>query len=151
MGAEPLSPVTVLPETIRATLDQEYPGWKLAPVTPQIQSEFKKHRANRSPSMASGDFDHDGKQDYAVQIAFTAPDQPEQIVTEQIVIFFLSRGDAYEETIVQTMGLDPTVYLWAAKDLLRVLGGPVGDTTYAYLNGRFEEVKSAGDSDSTTP
>src|ERR1019366_8612251 len=76
-----------LPVAIRVTLDVEYPGWKFAPVTPQVQQEFKKHRANRLPSLAAGDFDHDGKKDYAVQIALTTPGQE-----EQIIIIFLARG-----------------------------------------------------------
>src|SRR6266581_741980 len=94
MAAVPPPPSVVLPESIRATLDQEYPGWKLAPVTPQVQREFKKHRVNRSPSLVSGDFDHDGKRDYAVQIALTDIGQE-----EQIIIVFLARDTAYEETV----------------------------------------------------
>src|SRR5690348_792104 len=79
LWAESPSPF-ILPESIRAALDQDYPGWKLAPVTAQIQKEFKMHAVNHSPSWVSGDFDHDGKRDYAVQIAMTTPGQEEQIV-----------------------------------------------------------------------
>jgi hypothetical protein len=169
-AAPPLSagPPLPLPPAILTTLNQEYPGWKLAPVSPQIQSEFKKHKINRLPSLTSGDFDHDGKRDYVVQIVFTAPDQGEQPVTEQIVIVYLWRENAYEETIVQSMGLDPTVYLWVAnkpmtetgsnaqdiltnKDVLMVLGGPAGDTTYVYEDGRFQEMKTEEDPEHPDP
>jgi hypothetical protein len=159
----PPSPGVALPQSIRATLNQEYPGWKLAPVTLQIQQTFKKHHANRLPSLTYGDFDHDGKRDYAVQIAITTPGEE-----EQIVIVFLARGDGYEENILESMGLDPTVYLWVAnkaltetgpnaqdkfvnKDVLMVLGSPVGSATYAFDEGKFQEIKSQEDPEHPDP
>src|SRR5258706_3472846 len=154
LAAPPPTPGVTLPPAIRATLNQEYPGWKLAPVTPQIQQTFKKHPSNHFPSLTYGDFDHDGKRDYAVQIAITTPGQE-----EQIVIVFLARGDGYEENILESMGLDPTVYLWVAnkaltetgpnaqdkwvnKDVLMVLGNPVSESTYAFDEGKFQEMKA---------
>ena len=143
----------LLPSAIHATLDQEYPGWKLAPVTPQIQQEFKKHRVNHPPSLAAGDFNRDGKRDYAVQIVLTTPGEE-----EQIIIVFLAGANGYEETILQSMGIDPTSYLWISHkaisetnasaqetltnhDVLMVLGGPVGAfTAYAYEDEKFREV-----------
>src|SRR5580765_7766045 len=89
-------PAANLPQAIRSTLDAEYPGWKLAPVTKEIQQEFKKHHLTQPPSLVSGDFDHDGKQDFAVQIALT-----ELGSEKQIIIIFHARNDSYEETIVQ--------------------------------------------------
>jgi hypothetical protein len=155
--------VPVLPSNIRTVLDAEYPGWKLATVTPQIQQEFKKHRANRLPSLAVGDFDHDGKKDYAVQISLNTPGQE-----EQIVIIFLARDTGYEENIVQSMGIDPTTYLWVAnkpysvtgpdaqerlgnRDVLMILGGPVGDTIIAYEDGKLQEIKSTEDPEHPDP
>ncbi len=118
-----------LPPTILATLDQEYPGWKLAPVTSlQIrQLNSKAPAQSLAQSVVAGDFDHDGKRDYAVQIVFTAPDQVDPIVTEQIIIIFLSRESAYEETIVQSMGLDPTVYLWVSNKPMTETGSNAQD------------------------
>jgi hypothetical protein len=155
----PPSKGVTLPPAIRATLNQEYPGWKLAPVTPQIQKTFQKHRASRLPSLTYGDFDHDGKRDYAVQIVLTTPGEE-----EQIVIVFLARGEGYEENILESMGLDPSVYLWVGnkaltetgpnaqdklvnKDVLMVLGNPVSETTYVFDEGKFQEIKSQEDPD----
>ena len=152
-----------LPEAIRTTLDQEYPGWKLAPVKREVQQAFNKHHTSRLPSLIAGDFNHDGHWDFAVQIALTAPGQE-----EQIVIVFLARPGAYEETIVQSMGLDPNVYLWIKnksvsetgasgqdvlvnKDVLMVLGSPAGDSAYAYTDGKFQEVKIDEDSEHPDP
>ena len=137
------APVIIIPQNIRATLDEEYPGWTLAPVLPQIQQEFTKRQANRSPSFAVGDFDRNGEKDYGVQIILKSLGQEEQIIT-----VFLARGGAYEENIVQSMGIDPTVYLWVthqAKDALWVLGGAAGDSTYGYDEGKFHEMPQAED------
>jgi hypothetical protein len=164
LAATPLpGPGMPLPQAIRATLDQEYPGWKLAPVTPAIQKEFSKRHLVRLPSLTAGDFNHDGKWDYAVQIALTTPG-----AEEQIVIVFLATGAGYEENIVQSMGLDPTAYLWvknkvvtetgpdgqdkvANRDVLMVLGGPIGDTGYGYVDGKFQEIKLEEDPEHPDP
>src|SRR5690349_16055080 len=155
--AIPASPP--IPAAIRAQLNQEYPGWKLAPVTPQIQAEFKKHHPNRFPCLVGGDFDHDGKKDFIVQIVLTTPGEE-----EQIIILFLARDTGYEETILQSMGIDPNVYLWVSnraltetgsngqdklvnKDVLMVLGEPGGDTAYGFVDGKFEEIKNPEDPD----
>jgi hypothetical protein len=126
----------LFPESIRLTLDQEYPGWKLATASPAVQRAYKAHQETHPPSVVTGDFNHDGQKDFVVQIALTTPGQE-----EQIVIAFLAQNDGYEEIILQSMGLDPSVYLWTSnKDLLLVLGGPAGDTAYAFDDGRFHEV-----------
>jgi len=157
-----LSGATGIPESLRSTLDQEYPGWTLAPVTRQIQEIYKQHKAAHSPSFALGDFDHDGKRDYAVQIVLKTPGQE-----EQIIIAFLTRGDRFEEIIVQSMGIDPTSSLWTArasvdeagaaaeksvaKDVLMVLGGVAGDTTYSYDDGKFHERSAPDDIEHPDP
>jgi hypothetical protein len=152
LAAATPAPGMYLPQAIRATLNQEYPGWKLAPVTVAIQKEFNKHHFTRLPSLTAGDFNHDGKLDFAVQIALTTPG-----AEEQIVIVFLAGENSYEENIVQSMGLDPTTYLWVAqnklvnKDILMVLGGPAGDTAYAYNDGKFEEIKIEEDAEHPDP
>jgi len=155
------TPLT-LPPSIRSTLDQEYPGWKLAPVAPKIQAAYKHHQVTHSPSIAAGDFDQDGQRDYAVQIVLNTPGQE-----EQIIIVFLARQDHFEETILQSMGIDTTYSLWVTrtsidesgakpdkpvmKDVLMVLGGPAGDTVYSYDAGKFHEINSPDDSEHPDP
>jgi len=163
--ADPGNPASPLPESIRATLDQEYPGWKLAPVTPLIQKAYKQQKTTHAPSLTAADFDGDGKRDYAVQIVLNTPGEE-----EQIIIAFLARGDHFEESILQSMGIDPHYSLWVlrtaldetgahpenpvTKNVLMVLGGPIGDTVYSYDDGKFHEITSPEDSehpDSTIP
>jgi hypothetical protein len=155
----PVRPNVSLPTEIQATLNADYPGWKLSPVDAGIQQSFKKRHLSDTPSIATGDFDRDGQRDYAVQIALTNPGEE-----EQIALVFLKRETGYQETILESRGLDPTVYLRTVhkavsqtgpdgqeklrnSDLLMIMGGPLGDATYAYQDGRFQEIKSKEDSE----
>jgi hypothetical protein len=137
-GQEAKAPPTAsaLPDSIRSTLTREYPGWKLAPVTPEIQKAYRQHNAPHPPSITTGDFDHDGRRDYVVQIVLKSSGEE-----EQIIIAFLARPDGYEEDILQSMGIDASYSLWTmkasldetgtnpdkavAKDVVLVLGGRV--------------------------
>lgn len=147
------SPVIPLPPEIKVTLSQEYPDWKLAPVSKAVQKEFARLKATKQPSLTTADFNRDGKTDYAVQIAITTIGQEEQI----IIVFIAQKEGGYSEHIVQSMGLDPNSYLWIQTKalpttgsdaqeklvnvtLLRVLGGPAGDSAYTYDTDHFAEV-----------
>jgi hypothetical protein len=54
-----------LPLDARQRLDTLYPGWRFATVTTALQRSFP---APFSAAWVSGDFDGDGKRDYAVQL-----------------------------------------------------------------------------------
>jgi hypothetical protein len=121
----------LLPTEISDTLTREYPGWSYA-----------KH----PPHLLSGDFDGDGRADYAVQIARTDPHDE-----EQIAIAFLKRDKGYDEIILESRGLDSKVYLGSRNipksdsepmhDLIVVAGGPTGDTAYIYQGKAFHEIE----------
>lgn len=76
---------TSLPAEVRAALDRQYPGWRFA-----AQSAVPLKRGH-SAEWVSGDFDGDGRLDYAVQIVRPAPAD-----TAQLVLAFLRRADGYE-------------------------------------------------------
>ena len=156
------SDAAAVPESIRTILNREYPGWTLAPVTPQIHMTYKQHKVTHSPSVAQGDFAHNGKRDYAVQIVLKTMGQE-----EQIIIVFMALGDGFEEIILQSMGIDPTSSLWVTRatrddtganpdnavprDVLMVLGGVTGDTTYSYYDGAFHEIPAPDDPEHPDP
>jgi hypothetical protein len=54
-----------LPLDARRRLDAVYQGWRFASVTPALQRSLP---ATVSAAWVSGDFDGDGKRDYAVQL-----------------------------------------------------------------------------------
>lgn len=153
LAAAPAVGTVTLPTSIQTTLDQEYPGWKLAPTSKNVNAEFLKFKSSHPPSVATADFNRDGKKDYAIQIALTKIGEEEQI----ILVFLAQPDGTYGETVVQSMGLDPNSYLWIqTKSLpvtggdaqeklvntmvLRVMGGPAGDIVYFYDNDHFAEL-----------
>lgn len=147
--------VSPVPPDVRARLDEQYPGWKLATAAKSVWLVFKSTAVplppSRHPSLLNADFDGDGKKDWAIQIQLSNPGEEEQFVT-----VFLARDGGYEEAIVESRGPDPQVFLWtdvqtssetvSGRDQLvshrRLLikGGPIGDSAYLWEGGQFREV-----------
>jgi hypothetical protein len=150
----PAGPESLVPAAIRLKLDAEYPGWILAPVSAALRQRFQKKPLGHPPQLVGGDFDRDGKKDYAVQIALTNIGEE-----EQIVIAFLQRDDGFEETILESRGLNPSVYLKTRRepsvsgsalsnaslprDVLIVAGGELGESVYPFEGGGFHEAPRA--------
>jgi len=140
-----------MPPTIRTVLNTEYPGWKLAAVSKSVWEEFNKTRPGHHPALMPGDFDQDGKTDWAISVMLNNPGEEEEFVT-----VFLARPTGYEEIIVESRAPDPEVYLWKetknftdlstgrAREVpqvqLIIRGGPMGDSTYVWESGAFREV-----------
>jgi hypothetical protein len=137
----------VLPPEITQTLTREYPGWSYAKSNKDVLNEFQRKPTGHPPYLLAGDFDGDGRTDYAVQIARTTPGDE-----EQIAIAFLKRDRGYDELILESRGLDSKVYLWSRSapksdetqthDLIVVAGGPTGDTAYLYQGKAFHEMEN---------
>src|SRR6476620_1320789 len=54
------------PTTARRRLDKKYPGWKFPKISDDIRQYFEKSDAELN--LVSGDFDGNGRADYALQI-----------------------------------------------------------------------------------
>lgn len=72
-----------LPSAVKAKLDAAYPGWTLAPVSPEITRWFVEYRFTFAPSVVPCDLDNDKRTDFAVQILAGG---------KQIVVAFLDHG-----------------------------------------------------------
>jgi len=145
-------PPALLPAPIKALLDLEYPGWKFAPASREVLLEFEHHHANHPPWFLAADFDGDGQTDYAVEIVHGGIGRE-----EQSVIAYKVRDGAYEETVLESLGPNTSIYLGSTKqtytdtgadggnrlfmkDRLVIMGGELGETSYEYENGKFQEV-----------
>jgi hypothetical protein len=62
--AEPAT--VVLPAPIRAALDASHPGWRLSSVSAEVRRFIRTQSLTANPTMIKGDFDGDGRTDYAV-------------------------------------------------------------------------------------
>ena len=57
-----------LPIAIRIKLDKRFPGWRFANVGDEIRRALKEYAPEAQPELVRGDFDGNGKVDYALLI-----------------------------------------------------------------------------------
>jgi hypothetical protein len=91
-----------LPAQIRADLNKLYPGWRFA----EIGAALRPLPRGRAVDWVSGDFNGDGRPDYAVQIV-----RPGREVNSQTVVAFLGRGRGYERLVVLAFLRNHETYL----------------------------------------
>lgn len=137
-----------LPAALRAQLDREYPGWRFADVLPALRRGL---RPGERPGWVRGDFDGDGRADYAVQIVRPAapPD------SAQLLLAYLRRPPGYARRLVRAGGVHRGIYLAAGRrgqhghdlegdtafvyraDAVEVVYAEQARETCLYLGGRF--------------
>lgn len=58
----------VLPAGAKKVLDTKFKSWRLADVNEDISKFYKERRSHEQPNLIKGDWNSDGKQDFAVQL-----------------------------------------------------------------------------------
>ena len=107
VAAQAASREAVLPALIRAELGRIYPGWRFAAVAPDLKAQLA---SEQRPDWITGDFDADGRRDYAVQIL-----HPASPAGTQHVLAFLRRGSGYWRLVVQSFPRSSGFYLALAR------------------------------------
>ncbi|HWQ03603.1 MAG TPA: hypothetical protein VNL38_03900 [Candidatus Nitrosotenuis sp.] len=96
-----------LPEPIRNTLDVVCPGWYFAEASNEVNAYFAQQKRGAVPYQAVGDFDGDGRRDYAVYVWQQSPGGP-----QRLVLAFLERGAEFEMHVLEKeAGADPKIYI----------------------------------------
>ncbi len=99
--------VKKLPNAIKTILDRDYPGWQFAEVAKEIYEFFKMEKVEFDPNFIMGDFDGNGKRDYAIQIVHGG---------KRIVLAFLKKGNFFKKYVLETSPEpNPDIYLWLLK------------------------------------
>ena len=93
-----------LPAAIKSALDRKFPGWKFAPVSDEIRRFLRENvSTDTRPEMISGDFDGNGRLDYAVLIEhgniFNEKRQP--IGKNIYVVAFLRKGAGFKLYVLE--------------------------------------------------
>jgi len=78
---------TPIPKGVKSKLDQMHPGWKLAEMSDEDRKTCFNKNSKYEPTLIWGDFDGDGKQDYAAIITYG---------NSWAVIALLARGTGYQ-------------------------------------------------------
>jgi hypothetical protein len=149
-------PVAV-PAAVKARLDANYPGWRLAEISPEAYEHYSHHRLPFQPNFLWGDFDGDGRRDYAIEITHPGPKGEQRMV----VLAFLRRGEGFEEHLLETGISTLDVYLWPHRagerdfdfererefryrhDAIGVVYGEVAGVSYVFENGSFRKIVSS--------
>jgi hypothetical protein len=96
------SPET-LPASARLMLNRRFPGWKFPEVSQEIQQFFKQEMKGASPVVISGDFDGNGRLDYAALIrrGYSFNNQGQAIGPRHYLIVFLRRNRHYKMHVIK--------------------------------------------------
>jgi len=147
-AAAGLQPAT-LPRGVRAALDRAYPGWRFATIAPTLRPELAP---GQRAEWVSGDFDADGRRDFAVQIVrAVAPAE-----SAQVTVAFLRRpGGRYARYVVHAGGVHQGIFLGRGTrgsrgrdleadtefvyhaDAVEIIYGQEAGETCLFLRGRF--------------
>ena len=138
-----------LPTSVRVMLNRRFSGWKFSDVSPEVREFFKDNMKGASPVVISGDFDGNGRRDYATLV---------QRRTQYYLVILLRQIADYKMYVVK----DPTgEYLSLARKGTRdynyneqkeityandaiVIGIlEKGGSSYVFKNGRFQSFVSS--------
>ena len=140
-----------IPNAIKIILDRNYPGWEMGTVSNEVARFFKENKFKFLPILVSGDFDGDGRDDYAIKINFNG---------KWHAIVFLARGRDYKEYVLIAGGNAPDldVYLFLYKkgekgfnaetskhfifqnDVVEIRFFEKASIAYIFQNGSFNKV-----------
>ena len=143
----------ILPRSARLMLNQRFPGWKFPDVSPEIQQFFKQEMKGASPVVISGDFDDNGRLDYAALIrrgySFNNQGQGEP---RYYLVVFLRRTSRYKMHVIKDPGGEYLILakkgthdynynkqkeITYARDAIATGIFEKGGYSYVYKNGRF--------------
>ena len=87
---------------LRAELDETYPrGWRYATLGAYGRSELQP---GERPTWVGGDFDGDGRPDYAVQVVVFKPGHTLAVDSAQLVVALLRRANGFERHVLSVGG-----------------------------------------------
>jgi len=160
----PLSPVmqqpskVELPPQARDALYLKFPDWRYADISDEVRQLFKEDAtANARPDLISGDFDGDGRADYAALIfhGTTRVEQDQVVGPNFSLVIFMARDQTYELHVIEDPGGDylelihkgDGSYDYEAQkeftfehDAIDAIILEKGATSYVYENGGFRAI-----------
>jgi hypothetical protein len=90
-----------LPESARMLLNRRLPGWKFTEVSQEVRQFFETEMTGQSPHLIGGDFDGNGKRDYAVLISHGQVRYGEQTWPRSLLVVFLRKAEGYRMYIIK--------------------------------------------------
>ena len=143
-----------LPASARVLLNRRFPGWRFSDVSPQVQQYVKEYLDGASPVVVRGDFDGDGRRDYAALIRRGRVVNADERAfgAGNLLVIFLKRTKGYRMHVVKepggeyimlaTKGTGGYNYhtdkrIKYANDAIVAIIFEKGGQSYVYWKGRF--------------
>jgi hypothetical protein len=147
----------VLPRQIKVLLDRKFPGWQF-PVVSEDDCQSVKSRGGKDAfaQLIQGDFDGDGRLDYAVLIELESGTDDRGLVSRPAVyiVAFLARRNEYRMRMVTHEGGDclqlfrkgegdydyeaQREFTYPLETVFSGMG--MGGSSYLYENGKFRAI-----------
>jgi hypothetical protein len=126
-----------VPGSIRADLDASCAGWRLAPVTTEIQAEIATRTPSWPANLIPGDFNGDGETDAAALVECNG--------TVQLVVF-MAGGSGFAKAILEKpQPLDSREFLHLIRgdyehDAIGVEYDAIGGHAWVLKDGKWQSV-----------
>jgi hypothetical protein len=127
-----------VPAPIRQDLDVACAGWRLAPVTPEIQAEIATRTPSWPPNLIPGDFNGDGDTDAAALIECHG--------TVQLVTFTAGKSGFSKTVLEKPQPLDSREFLHLIRgeydhDAIGVEYDAIGGHAWIFKDGKWQSVQ----------
>jgi len=147
-----------LPPQARDALYLKFPDWRYADISDEVRQLFKEDAAaNTRPDLITGDFDGDGRADFAALILHgtTRVEQNEVVGPDFSLVIFMARDQSYQLHVIEDPGGgylelihkgDGSYDYEAQKeftfehDAIDAIIFEKGATSYVYENGCFRAI-----------
>jgi hypothetical protein len=125
------------PGPVRQDLDASCPGWRIAPVTPEIEAEIHERTPSWPANLLPGDFNGDRKTDVAVLVDCKG--------TVQLHAFLSSDSGFSKHLLEKPQPLDPRQFLHLIRgeyehDAIGVEFEAIGGHAWVFRDGRWQSV-----------
>ena len=84
-----------LPSECQKILDKQFSGWKMATVSSAITDYFRTEKISDAPNLIKGDWNGDGKTDYAALIEYGSEKIEDKMMPQTWTIAFLKTAKGY--------------------------------------------------------
>ena len=147
-----------LPSSVRFELNRRFPGWKFAEVSKEVRQFFETEMMGKSPNLIDGDFDGNGKRDYAVLITHGKARYGKLTWPRSLLIVFLRKSSGYRMHVIKEpngeylclarkgekdFNYDEQKEITYANDAILTGIFEKGGSSYVFENGRFRTFVSS--------
>jgi len=126
-----------VPVAVRQALDSSCAGWRIAPVTPEIDAEIRTRTPSWPANLLPGDFNGDGQVDVAVLVDCKG--------SVQLDTFLATAAGFSKQILEKPQPLDPRQFLHLIRgeyehDAIGVEYEAIGGHAWVYRDGRWQSV-----------